>query len=142
MRHTPDVVKELLDKSYKLGGRGDSYDCLSLFLEFHERCGIRMPREWRGWTRENYAERWLRGEGREEYYEFLCEVTEHVEPKYLRERDLIIMKKAGVMYTAMYLGSNHVLCVMENQGVQVLPLWAIKHIITDIRRVRKNGKTS
>jgi len=133
---TATVIKELLDKPYELGGKGESYDCLSLILKFYESFGVQFPLEWRGWTRENYAERWIKGEGREEYYEFLCEISDPVDIKFMRERDLIIMRHEGEMWSAFYLGNSHVACVTKEVGIKVLPLWCIKHFIREVKRVK------
>ena len=95
-----------------------------------------MPQEWNGWTRENYVERWLRGEGRQEYIQFIHERTMPVNINFMRERDVLIVEsKDGFISIAIYLGNNHCIAITENIGVTVLPLWAIKSTIKEVRRI-------
>lgn len=148
---TADAVKTLLEKPYALGGFENSFDCFSMFLTFCDKKGLKMPDEWQApdkigtsWTRENYAERWNSGEGRNEMYEFLHTLGEEVEDvNYLREDDIVLLAidlaegRGGVIFTmpSIYLGNGHLMLVTLETGVTVLPLWAVKEKIYEIRRL-------
>lgn len=138
---TADAVKEILEKPYQLGGFKDGFDCFSMFLTFCDMKGIEIPDEWQGWTRENYAARWERGEGRAEMYEFLHSLGSEVEDiNYLRENDIVLLAidmGNDVLFTmpAIYLGNGHLLLVTIETGAIVLPLWAVKEKIYEVRRI-------
>lgn len=148
---TADAVKEILEKPYKLGNFKDGYDCFSMFLSFCDMKGIEIPCEWfssanppecgQGWTRENYAERWERGEGRAEMYEFLHNLgTEVDDVNYMRENDIILLAVdmgGDVIFTmpSIYLGNGHILLVTIETGAIVIPLWAVKEKIYEVRRL-------
>lgn len=138
---TADVVKEILEKPYKLGGFKEGFDCLSMFLTFCDKKGIQLPDQWQGWTRENYAARWEAGEGRAEMYEFLHSLGEEVEDiNYLREDDIVMLAVdmgENIIFTmpSIYLGNNHLLIVSIETGAIVIPLWAVKEKIYEVRRI-------
>ena len=135
-----DVVKILLEKKYKLGGFKDGYDCLSLLLTFYESLGYKFPNEWKGWTRDNYAERWEKGEGRKELYKFLHGLGVEVDINYAIEGDLLILNNDIVanemlVTSAIYLGNAHAI-LLSDVGIVVVPLWAIKNKIIEVRRLK------
>lgn len=138
---TAEIIKKLLDKPYVLGNPNACYDCLSMLLTFWDHKGIKIPNEWRGWTRENYAERWSKGEGQTELYEFLSSLGEKIENiNYMREDDLVILaadtENGDIMVTpAIYLGNNHLLLITIETGIIVIPLWAVKEKIYEVRRL-------
>jgi len=138
---TADVIKQILDKPYKLGSFKDAFDCFSMFLTFCDMKGIKLPDDWHGWTRENYVARWERGEGRAEMYEFMHSLGEEVENiNYLRENDIVLINvdMGGSVLFAMpsiYLGNGHLLLVMIETGATVIPLWAVKEKIYEVRRI-------
>lgn len=145
---TADVVKKILQKPYKLGSFKDGFDCFSMFLTFCDMKGIKLPDKWHGWTRENYAVRWEHGEGRAEMYEFLHSLGEEVEDvNYMRENDIVMLavdmapsgsgQGINVLFTmpAIYLGNNHLLLVLIETGATVIPLWAVKEKIYEVRRL-------
>lgn len=138
---TADAVKEILEKPYELGGFKEGFDCFSMLLTFCDLKGIKLPDEWRGWTRDNYAERWEQGEGREAMYEFLHSLgTEVDDVNYLREDDIVLLAidmGGDVLFTmpSIYLGNGHVLIVSIETGAIVVPLWAVKEKIYEARRL-------
>ena len=145
---TADIVKEMLEKPYKLGGLKDSFDCFSMFLTFCDKKGIKLPDEWQApdrigtsWTRENYAERWEQGEGRAEMYEFMHSLGAEVEDvNYIRENDIVLLgidMGEDVLFTmpSIYLGNGHIFLVTIETGAVVIPLWAVKEKIFEVRRL-------
>lgn len=120
----------MLGEPYNLGQN----DCLLMFLNYFEAIGIKMPDQWNGWTRQNYAERWARGEGREEYYQFLTEQTMPVDINFIRRGDIVIFKHEDIMYIAIYQGNDNVMLVTDKIGTTIMPLWAIRGKVTEVRR--------
>lgn len=135
MKHAADIVKGMLAKPYKLGSSGEAFDCLSFMLNFYEERGIKWPTEWRGWTRENYAELWKDGYGRTELYEFLKELGEEVDINFMLEGDLIIIDAGEAAIPAIYLSSGSAMLVIYERGVMVVPLWSIQDKIVEVRRL-------
>lgn len=134
------IVKQMLEKPYKLGSFDNAFDCLSFIIRLYEDVGIKMPDEWRGWTRDNYAERWTKGDGRKELYDFFHSLGAEVEDvNYMIEGDLMLLNVGGgndiEITPSVYLGNANVLIVTIETGVVVIPLWAVKEKIYEVRRL-------
>lgn len=125
----------LIDAGYHLGpGVDGSYDCVTMVLKFYGNLGVDMPSEFQGFTLQNYAERWAKGEGRQELFEFLSRMGSAVKHNFWRSGDLMIFQGTGVIFPGVYLGSNHVLCAFE-KGCKVVPFTAFKHALVICRRL-------
>lgn len=125
-----DIVKDMLDRPYELG----KTDCLSFVVDFFTALGVPMPTEWHGWTRDNYAARWLRGEGRAEFREFLLTYGTPVSENYMECGDVIIFDLAETACPAIYLGNGHCMILTEEHGISVVPRAAIRAAISGVRR--------
>lgn len=127
------AAKKLIDAPYSLGNKALGYDCISMIFEFYSALGVEFPKEFKGFTLDNYAERWKAGEGREEFMEFMDQFGEEVEVNFARAGDLIIFDSGAWASPGIYLGSGHVLCSFE-KGNLVVPMKFFKHTILGVRR--------
>lgn len=128
-----NAVSKYIDKKYKLG----EVDCLKYLLDIYESFGVQFPEEWHGWTRENYVERWLKGEGQEEFYLFLHEQGVEIEElKNIQRGDLVIIRGYdGGIVPAIFVGNNNLLVVFLDAGCCMIPVRAVKDRIFEIRRL-------
>lgn len=131
------AARKLIDAPYALGNPGSGWDCLTMVWEFFDNVDIHLPREFKGYSAENYAERWKAGEGRDELREYLFGLGEPVEPNYERAGDLLIFDAEKWVFPGIYLGSGHVLCCFE-KGCMVVPFRLFKHVFINGRRLLLN----
>ncbi len=133
-----NTADRFVDCPYVLGDPRKGFDCLSMFLDFYRAMGVEFPKEWNGWTEENYAERWAKGEGREEFIIWLMEQGTSVDRNHLQRGDLIVFDgligDVRWMGPGIYLGNGHVVRIFENGG-HVIPLKPFEKIIVDVRRL-------
>jgi hypothetical protein len=130
---TAEIVNKILDMPYGLGQMAmQRMDCLSLLITFY---GNKMPKEWRGWTKDNYARRWLKGEGREEFAEFLDTAGIPIRAPYMTDDDLVILDTPEGVTPAIYLGSGNLLVVTIESGAFVMPMHALNCPIKGVRRL-------
>ncbi len=128
------AVNPLVDCAYVPGDSRKGFDCLGMVLKFYRGMGVEFPREWNGWTEENYSERWAKGEGREEFISWLKELGVSVDRAHLQRGDLIIFDKDGFVGPGIYLGNGHVIRIFETGG-HVIPLKPFINTIIDVRRL-------
>lgn len=127
------AASALIDAKYHLGS-GDGFDCLSMLWHFYGQVGVELPPLPEGFTPENYGEKWSRGEGRVEFFQYLVGIGVEVEPNYAIAGDLMIFDYGEVVASGIYLGSNHVLCAYE-KGVLVVPFDRfLKRFLVEVRR--------
>lgn len=129
---------KLIDAKYHLGPGEAGYDCLTMLWHFYGGLGIEVPREFKGYSADNYAERWLKGEGREELYEYLMSLGVEVPANFERAGDLMIFDAEKWVFPGIYLGSGHVLCCFE-KGCMVVPYKAFKSSLVVCRRLSGSG---
>lgn len=138
------ITKHMIEKPYHLGLIKTEFDCLSYILYFYDSLGYKFPdiwwlqtsqNSWEGWTRENYARKWEQGEGRDAFIDFLTGLGREVQINYMLEGDLIILDVEETGYPCIYLGNAKVLIISVETGVTVMPLWAIKKRIIEVRRL-------
>lgn len=128
-----NAVKDLVDKSYHLGPSSDGYDCIAIIQSFYGAMGVDLPKEYKGFTIENYAERWVAGEGRSEFLEYLTGLGKEVGANYMLAGDLMVFEHNGQPYPGIYLGNGHVICAFE-KGVKVLPhKFLLKNLVSTRR---------
>lgn len=132
-REITDAARRLIDKPYHLGDTSRGYDCLSMVLDFYRGCGVKLPEEFRGFTRENYAERWKRGEGRQEIREFYGSLGRRVDVNYALPGDLMIYEWEDTVTAGIYLGNGHALMCFE-KGLKVVPFRFFKSKLIEVRR--------
>lgn len=128
---TAEIVNRMLDKPYDLG----RVDCVAFILDFFESKGIDMPSEWQGWTRDNYAERWEKGEGREELCLWLHGLGEEVEINYMIESDIVLIDTPEGITPAIYLGNDNILIITIENGLFVMPLTGLRKRVKEVRRL-------
>lgn len=128
---TAYIVQSMLDTPYELG----KVDCISFILDFFESKGINMPEEWQGWTRDNYAERWESGQGREELYLWLHGLGIEVKVNYMIESDIVLIDTPDGVTPAIYLGNDNVLMITIQQGLFVIPMLDMRNKIKEVRRL-------
>jgi len=128
------AARELIDAPYALGNPESGWDCVSMCLHFYDNLGISLPREFKGYSAENYAERWKKGEGREELRDYLMSLGVEVEANYERAGDLLIFDAEKWVFPGIYLGSNHFLAAFE-KGCMVVPYRFFKKAVIGRRRL-------
>ena len=128
-----ELTKRYLDCPYFLGDTVQGFDCITLIFDFYGALGVKLPEEFNGWTLGNYAERWSRGEGRDELLDFLTSLGTSVEKNYMRRGDLVIFK-ADILGAGIYLGNGSVLGITTDGG-KVFSIRTLDKFIHDIRRL-------
>ena len=108
--------------------------CLAMMLKFYRKHGVVFPEEFKGFTEENFAERWLSGEGRQEWEDFLTTIGQGVDPNFARKGDLIVGKVQGMLFSGIFLGNGNILAMFEI-GAKVVPSEALKPYVTTVRRL-------
>jgi hypothetical protein len=108
--------------------------CLAMMLKFYRKHGVTFPDEFRGFTEDNFAERWLRGEGRPEWEEFLTTIGKPVEVNFARKGDLIVGKVENMLFSGIYLSASKVLMMFET-GAKVVPFEPLRPFVTHVRRL-------
>src|SRR5574337_941948 len=115
------AARKLIDAGYSLGpSDGSSFDCLTMVWHFYGCLGIELPREFKGYSAGNYAERWQAGEGRAELGEYLMSLGEEVPDNYERTGDLLIFDAGQWVFPGVYLGNAHFLAAFE-KGCKAVP---------------------
>ncbi|MEE9356481.1 MAG: NlpC/P60 family protein [Methylococcaceae bacterium] len=127
-RFLTKAVLPYLNRPYSLGCKEGGLDCLGLLWAVFENLGINLPREYEGFTSENYASKWMSGGGREELIEYLESLGHEVLLSYLAPGDIVLYESGF----GLYLGSGNMITVLEEHGVLVMP---IKAIVTQAIRV-------
>lgn len=129
-------VKKFVDAPFALGDKSKGWDCLNALDEFYRSIGKDFPQEFRGITKDNYAEKWNSGDTRKIYKDFLLSLGSSINPNYAIEGDLFIFDGTEWSFPAVYLGRGHLLGVFT-EGVKVVPLRLMKRLFTfsDARRL-------
>lgn len=128
------AARSLIDAPYALGNPESGWDCLTMMWTFFDNLDIHLPREFRGYSAENYAERWKSGEGREELKEYLFSLGEPVEPNYERSGDLLVFDAGKWVFPGIYLGSGNFLAAYE-KGVMCCPYKFFRKSLIGVRRL-------
>lgn len=125
-----NLTRKIVDAPYCLGDASKGYDCITMLFAVY---GDKLPREWKGWTLENYADRWRRGEGRNEIVEFSRSLGKSISPNFMRKGDIIIFPDGP----GIYLGDGHIIRIFagEVEGGKVYPMRLSRQPILDVRRV-------
>ena len=108
--------------------------CLGMMLKFYRKHGVVFPEEFEGFTEENFADRWLKGEGRLEWERFLTTIGRPVDPNFTRKGDLIVGKVQGMLFSGIFLGNGNALAMFE-VGTKVVGFEALKPFLTTVRRL-------
>ncbi|MCR4286698.1 MAG: NlpC/P60 family protein, partial [Deltaproteobacteria bacterium] len=135
------AAQRLIDSPYSLGDDSKGWNCLSMIWHFYGTLGISLPREFKGFSAENYAERWKKGEGREELHEYLMGLGQPVEPNYERNGDLLIFDAETWVFPGIYLGSGHFLAAYE-RGTMCCPFKFFRKSLRGIRRLGRDQARS
>lgn len=128
-------VQKFIDAPFALGDKAKGWDCLNSIADFYDSIGKTFPREFKGFNESNYAERWEKGEGKEELKEFLLSLGESINQNYAVEGDLFIFEGAEMVFPGLYLGRGHVLMVFD-KGARVVPLKFFKKYLIGTRRLK------
>lgn len=129
-----DITKQYVDCPYiRTSKTGQGFDCVRMMYDFYTRMGADLPKEWKGWTLENYSERWERGEGRKEFMEFMMGLGKSVNKKFMQKGDLIIYDGTEPA-PAIYLGSGKAVSIFV-EGGRVFPVRLFDKHIKDVRRL-------
>lgn len=119
------LTKDVIGRPYKLGVT----DCASMIVEFASKSGMPLPREWEGFTPENYGPFYL--ERPEQAKEVLClwagSVGEEIAPSRAFSGDLLIVRPKGhpaseTPGVVIHAGQDLVLAVFEDRGVRLAPI--------------------
>jgi len=139
-----EKMSPFLGKPWILGDNGSKgWDCVSSMRTFFNSCGIKLPEEFRGWTWENYPERWERGEGMDIMKEYLLSLGDPVDINYIRPGDIIVLeaKQNGenLVSAGLYVGNGLFQVVAKEHGVMRIPirLYKMGGAIVGIRRLIK-----
>jgi len=129
-------LQKFIDAPFILGDKSKGWDCLNSLAEFYDSVGKPVPREFKGFNEQNYAEKWKDGEGKKELREFLLSLGESIDPNYAFDGDLFIFDGEETAFPGIYLGRGHLLMVFD-KGVKVVALKAMKSLlkIVDVRRL-------
>ncbi len=124
-----EATRKLVDCDYALGDTSKGYDCLSMLYAVY---GDKLPVEWNGWTLENYAERWKKGEGRKEFIEFLSGLGISVSVNFMQKGDILIFPDGP----GIYLGNDQLIRIFAGEicGGKVYPMKLSKQMTIDVRR--------
>ena len=133
-REVSKILSQFIDKKYALGDTSQGYDCLSTLLEYCRAIGVELPTKFKGFTEKNYAEKWLNGEGREEYFEFLKTLGKEIDVNYSIAGDIFIIDWEDSVTAGIYLGNDHVLICFE-KGMKVIPAKFIRDKLVEVRRL-------
>ncbi len=134
-----DSIQKFIDCKYALGNVSEGYDCVNSLLEFYSAMGVELPREFEGWTSENYGERALKnpGAGHKEWAKYLLTLGHEVDKNYVARGDLILFAAENVDICAgIYLGNGNVF-IMFALGGRVCPysVFERKDYIKQVRRL-------
>jgi hypothetical protein len=102
-------------------------------MEFAERSGMPMPKEWEGFTLENYAKFYLDApaQAREVLVEWACEVGREIPPGRAFAGDLLIARLRGrplreTPDVLIHAGQDQVMAAYEGRGVSLAPIRAYR----------------
>ncbi len=112
------AILPYLDRPYSLGCKEDGLDCLGLLWVVFEDLGINLPRKYKGFTADNYAQKWATGKGKEELIEYLLSLGKEIDLNYINPGD-IILSDTGF---GIYLGNGNKVTVIEGHSVMVIPV--------------------
>ena len=118
------LTARFVGKPYRAGATGpDAYDCLGLIIRAQRKLGWEMPKEFEGWTLENYAQRFESDPkaGIETLERYLDTHCERVDVRYLRRGDIVIVRQNhnGVRFPGLYAGKRQFLTVITGQKVRI-----------------------
>ena len=118
------LTAQLVGKPYKTGATGpDAYDCMGLVIKTQRKMGWKMPKEFDGWTLEDYAQRFEKEpeEGLKVFERLADAYCTRVDPHYLKRGDVIIVRQNhnGVHFPAVYAGKRQFLTVIRDQKVRI-----------------------
>jgi hypothetical protein len=134
-------LNEFLEKPFSLGDRSNGWDCVNSMREIFESLGIEFPKEFSGWTWENYAERWGKKPDFQIFKDFLFSLGEPVSINYLLPGDIIILEKTiggeMIISAGVYLGNATFQAVSNPHGVVRMPLGFFSSAIVGARRLIK-----
>lgn len=128
-----EKIKKYVDGKYCFGDSSKGWDCITLIFDFYSSCGCSLPKEYKGWDLNNYAQKWQQGEGRDTIKEFLLSLGSPVKNNFQLAGDLMIFETEAV-FPGIYLGSQHVLMAFEKR-VMVVPFKFFKDNLIAIRRL-------
>jgi cell wall-associated NlpC family hydrolase len=127
---------QFINKPWKLGGDGkEGWDCISSIKSFFESCGIELPKEFKGWTWENYCARWERGEGMTIFKEFLLSLGHSVSIDQIQRGDIIVLEKNDLVSCGLYVGNAHMQVIPKEYGTTIVPIGFFRSAIIDVRRL-------
>lgn len=115
------AILPYLNRPFSLGCQGDGLDCLGLLWAIFANLGKNLPREYKGFTAKNYAQKWTSGEGKKELIEYLESLGHEIMLTYLVPGD-IVLSDTGF---GIYLGNGNRVTVFEGHGVMVIPIKTI-----------------
>lgn len=132
------LIDPFVDAKFALGDSKKGWDCLNSLLKFYRSSGVRFPDEWKGYTEENYAEKWKRSETdcRKDFAEFLISLGSKLDnPRMMKPGDLLLFKGKEIpIFPAIYVGSGKMLMVFK-EGVKIVPFNHFKILLTEVRRL-------
>ena len=117
---------ELVGKPYKAGATGpDAYDCMGLVIKTQRKMGWKMPKEFEGWTLEDYAQRFEKDpeEGLKVFERFMAAHCNEINTHYLRRGDVVLIRENvnGRQFPGIYAGKRQFLTVVGGQKVRIFP---------------------
>lgn len=118
------LTAQLVGKPYRAGATGpDAYDCMGLVIKTQRKMGWKMPKEFEGWTLENYAQRFESDPeaGLETLERLLDAHCTRVDTHYLRRGDVVMVRDNfnGRRFPGVYAGKRQFLTVVTGQKVRI-----------------------
>lgn len=118
------LTAELVGKPYRAGATGpDAYDCMGLVMRVQRKMGWKMPKEFDGWTIEDYARRFEKDpeEGLAVFGKLMDAYCTKIDTHYLKRGDVIIVQQNHnrVHFPAVYAGKRQFLTVIRDQKVRI-----------------------
>lgn len=132
---------QFVDARYALGDPARGWDCLNTFLTFFRGLGVTFPNEYRGWTEENYVERYKkdRVEGVTVLIDFIREHSQPIDQAWIKGGDILIFRDHtnAHPYYGLYFGNGNVFIVTGKDGLKVFPLSMLRRYMIEARRIKR-----
>lgn len=115
------VISKYIGVPYKLGGRDLSgMDCLMMVNSIGRELGIKIPKEYRGITEENYSKLWSEfpEQAKFAFISYVLSLGEKVDNYCLFPPDLVLFKDGkGVLGAGIYVGNGLILSSFVGDSV-------------------------
>lgn len=118
------LTAQLVGKPYKAGATGpDAFDCMGLVMRVQRKMGWKMPKEFEGWTLENYAQRFEKDpdDGIKVFERLMAAYCKEIDTHYLKRGDVVMVKQNhnGKHFPGIYAGKRQFITVISGQKVRI-----------------------